>query len=114
MLDEDQFQTLLVLGFLFRRLGLVEKAGRLYQVLIAIRPDDRSVLTPAAAAALDEGRAEEALEFLDRFDDGWPGEATAVNYLIRAKALSALHRDLEASRAIGEYLKRIDSADGDR
>ncbi|MDR2302066.1 MAG: hypothetical protein LBF38_08520 [Deltaproteobacteria bacterium] len=114
MLDDEQFQTLLVLGFLFRRLGLVDKACRLYRVLIAIRPDDRSVLTPAAAAALEEGRPEDALEFLDRFDDGWPGEAAAVNYLIRAKALAALDKNLEASAAVKEYLKRIEPLDGDR
>ncbi|MDR2387528.1 MAG: hypothetical protein LBE80_08105 [Deltaproteobacteria bacterium] len=112
MLDEEQFQTLLVLGFLFRRLGLYEKAARLYRVLIAMRPDDGSVLSPAAASALDEGRPEEALEFLDRFDDGWPGQAGPVNYLIRAKALAALGKNLEASAAISEYLKGLALLDG--
>lgn len=126
MLDDGQFQTLLALGFLFHRLGLDDKARRLYQTLLSLRPNDRSVLTPAAAAALGEGKASEALALLDRLDEsqradlGHPEDGDLsqkfepVLWLMRAQALSALDRGEEASAAVRKYLQGLNDKDAVR
>ena len=97
MISDDQFRTLMVLGFLFRRLGLDDKAWRLYEALSALRPDDPSLLAPAAAAALGTERPREALERLDRLAGSQAPEA--AHWLMRAQALSALGREGEAREA---------------
>jgi tetratricopeptide (TPR) repeat protein len=103
MLDRDQVATLTVLGFLFRRLGRPDKAGRLYGALLAFNPKDRDVLAPAAAAALDDGRPEEALALLDQLDVADEALKPILS-LLRAQALSRLDRPEEASAAALAYL----------
>jgi tetratricopeptide (TPR) repeat protein len=116
-LDDDQFQALKVLGFLFRRLGLHDKARRLYLALLALRPDDPDLLAPAAAAALGGGRADEALGLLDRLEAAGgspdPDLALAAD-LLRARAMAALDRPDEARAAAGRYLGRLAAKDGAR
>jgi tetratricopeptide (TPR) repeat protein len=121
MLDDDRFQTLSVLGFLFRRLGLNAKALRLYRALALLRPEDPATLASGAAAAIDEGEAQEALSLLDRLADLEKpgsflgssllgGEITAgspILWLLRAKALWALKREPEAQVAVNNYLKSL-------
>jgi tetratricopeptide (TPR) repeat protein len=122
MLDDDQFQTLSVLGFLFRRLGLYDKAGRLYRALLALRPDDPAVLAAAAAAAVAAGEAAAALGFLDRLahlspteSRAWPslfdadrtGAGSPILWLLKAKALAALGRSDEAQAAVQNYLSDL-------
>jgi hypothetical protein len=105
MLDEDKFQTMMVLGFLFRRLGMSGKAAELYRALLADRPDDPAPLAPLAAADLAEGRAGEALGLLDRLEAGGPGNLPAAHWLMRAKALAALGRDGESSAMVKRFIE---------
>ncbi|MDR2441944.1 MAG: hypothetical protein LBE31_00295 [Deltaproteobacteria bacterium] len=118
MLDDDQFKTLLVLGFLFRKLGLDDKASRLYQTLLALRPDDPSLLAPAAAAALAEGRGEDSLDLLERLEASGSQNFQPVHWLIRAKAYAALERPEEAHKAALKYIEGLpnegDKSQGDK
>jgi predicted Zn-dependent protease len=102
MLDDDQFRTLMILGHLFRRLGLSAKCERLYAALMAERPAESSLLAPAAAAALACDHPQDALAFLDRLRNAEPPQA--VHWLLRAQALSSLGREDEAHEAAEAYL----------
>jgi tetratricopeptide (TPR) repeat protein len=116
-LDEDQFRALLVLGFLFRRLGLNDKARRLYRALLALRPDHPDLLAPAAAAALGDGRGDEALSLLDRLEAAGGSvdlERRLASNLLRAQALAALDRPEEARVAAHRYLEGLAAKDGAR
>jgi len=102
-LDADQRTSLRVLGFLYLRLGYCERAARLFRALTALDPGDVDAAKSLAAAQIESGKAEAALELLaasplrEAADDD-------VLMLLKARALWRLERNAEARAAMNAWL----------
>ena len=64
ILNPAQVTSLKVLGFLYLRLGAFDRAGRLFQALARLFPEDAEIAKSLAAAELETGHAERALSLL--------------------------------------------------
>ena len=105
ILSAQQRQALLVLGYLFLRMGAFDRAAVVYQALAGQNPADREARRNLAYARLKLGDARAALDELRAAMDGGPlSTAQAALHLIRAQALWNLGRTDEARRAIDAYL----------
>lgn len=106
MLDEAHITTLRLLGHTYWRMGYLDKAERLFKALLALLPGDGQGLRQLAAVALAGGRAEEALEYLNRLDEarGAEGGRDRTALLMKAQALWRQGRAEEARAAFNDYL----------
>ncbi|MDR1577778.1 MAG: hypothetical protein LBT86_06100 [Deltaproteobacteria bacterium] len=106
MINDDQILTLRVLGHMYIRLGLKDKADRLIRALLTIKPNEPGLLGASAALALDHDKPQEALEKLTRlFANSLTPDPTFI--LIKAQALWRLGRVAEALEAKDQYLATL-------
>jgi hypothetical protein len=107
-LNQEQRQTLHVLAFMFFRMGLMERAGRIYDGLRALSSPgqpDRLALAGLAAIALEKGDGATALGFLRQIlGAGALPSRQAVFLLLKAQALWLEGRKEESRAALDEYL----------
>ena len=108
-LTEDEKKTLSVLGFLFFRLGMEDRARRFYETIAELSapgtPDFRFAKAGLAAAALEAGDAETALkEMRDALAGGPLSTRDATLHWLRSRALWALGRKEEARAARETFL----------
>jgi DNA-binding SARP family transcriptional activator len=109
-LDQEHITSLRVLGFLYLRLGFADRAARLFLALLALHPTDAEAGLSLAAALLEHGKAEAALDILTRLeepsspatDSGY--SANPVFLLLKARALWRLQRNEEAFLVMDHYL----------
>lgn len=105
MLTEDQRTCLRVLGYLFLRMGLYERAQRLFTAMIVLDPNDRWAHRNLAVTALALGDHKMALEHIRlAIGDGVLSTADSALYLLKAQALWRSGRQDEAKRAIDAYI----------
>ena len=95
-------EAMAVLGYFFLQNNRPAKAAALFAALNVLYPDDPRTVTSLALAQVREGRAERALQTLERL--ALLGFADDVFHLLRAQALTALERREEASAAMQAYL----------
>ena len=108
-LTRDEKTTLSVLAFLFFRMGMEERALRVYEALAELSepgsPDRRFARAGAAAVSVEAGNGEAALAALR---EAMKGSALSTKdaslYLLKARALWLLGRREEAQAARDEYL----------
>ncbi len=107
-LNQEQRQTLHVLAFMFFRMGLMERAGRIYDGLRALSSPgqpDRLALAGLAAIALEKGNGATALGYLRQIlGAGALPSRQAVFLLLKAQALWLEGRKEESRAALDEYL----------
>lgn len=103
-LSKDQYRAVCVLGFLYLRMGLCERAMIVFRALLALNPDDNWARRNLAFVALDQGKSSDALRLLDEvFEKNVLSTKDAPFLLLRARALWAQDRKAEARAAIDEY-----------
>jgi predicted Zn-dependent protease len=108
-LSGDEQLSLRILGFLYLRLGFFDRAARLFRALLALCPEDAAVARSLAAAQLEAGNPESALELLEKPPlAGLSGEALLL--LLKARALWRLERSAEARAAMDDYLAALSAA----
>jgi tetratricopeptide (TPR) repeat protein len=105
-LDREHVISLRVLGFLYLRLGFADRAARLFQALLALSPDDAEAALSLAAALLENGKAEAALNLLEAplLAAHSANSANPVFLLLKARALWRLQRNEEAFLVMDRYL----------
>ena len=105
VLSGDQRRSLLVLGYLFLRMGQFHRARSLFGALAALDPADRWAQRNLAATALAQDDGKTALEHLRRAvgDRPLPTRDAAL-HLMRAQALWRMGRTDEARGAVDAYL----------
>lgn len=108
-LTEDEKKTLLVLAFLFFRMGMEDRARRFYETIAELStpgtPDFRFAKAGLAAAALEAGDAETALREVREALAGGPLlTRDATLHWLRSRALWALGRKEEARAARETFL----------
>ena len=108
-LEYGQMTSLKVLGAIYLRLGFFERAARLFQALFALAPEDAGIARSLAAALLENGEAEAALERLaapplsaDSADAA--ASRDPVLLLLKARALWRLQKNEEAFSVMDAYL----------
>ncbi len=101
-MDKDERSLLLVLAHVLLQNARPEKAAILLVALDVMEPDQPAVLRSLAVSLLRSGKADRALETLDRL--AIAGGVDAVFHLLRAQALGALDRSSEAQVAMGAFL----------
>lgn len=107
-LTADEKTALSVLAFLFFRMGMDERAGRIYEALAELSdagsPDRRFAKTGEAAVKLELGKAEAALDALrEAIPDGTPSSRDAILYLLKSRALAMAHRHSESLEALEQF-----------
>jgi tetratricopeptide (TPR) repeat protein len=88
--------------------GKTTEAIEAYRDLVALRPgsgEAHTALVSLGQLALDQGHAEEALAYLDRYVAGGGSLHEEASFL-RIEALRRLGRTGEAATAVGEFLGR--------
>jgi predicted Zn-dependent protease len=105
VIDEEKIATLRILGYMYWRLGLTDKAERLFKALLALNPGNAVICGQLAAIALDQGRPETALEYVEQLLTEAGAAAGRFLWLIKAQALGRLDRLAEARAALDEYMK---------
>ena len=101
----EQRSALNVLGYLFLRMGLFERARRVFSALAALNPHDHWAQRNLAAIAMHAGDGAAALRHLQQaLHEGPLSTSDAALHLIRAKALWLEGRKDEARGAINEFL----------
>jgi len=101
-LTPEQRDLLKLLGYLYLRYGCFDKAVVLFEALLLQNPQDDHAAHSLACACVRTGRYDSALAQLDRLLDG--GDFSALTYLLRGQALSALGRREEAARSMLLYM----------
>lgn len=104
----DEQKSMQVLGYLFFRMGLYEKAERVLKALLAMtenNPEDKNVFAILAVIAILNKNGMSALEYLENvFDETmFTGKKVAL-YLIKAQALWLEQRNSEAKNMLDYYL----------
>ena len=105
-LSSEERRALHVLGYLLLRMGLYDRAGRVYAALVA-DPDqvDRLAHAGLAATELERGEGRTALEQLHAaMSGGALSSRQAALHLMKARALWMEGRKDEARAAVDEYL----------
>jgi len=106
-LSTDQRRVLHVLGFMLFRMGLDERAGRVYAALAATEREDapdRKAHAALAAVAIRRGDGEKALAELEKAMGGGLSTRGAAMLLMKAQALWIAGRKSEARAAVDEYM----------
>lgn len=104
-LSNNQLRSLQAYGYLLLRMGLYERAQRLFHALSAIDPEDRWALRNLAYTSLVTGNAQAALDYLRRaIGQGPLPSDDAVLHLLKAQALWRLERKDEAQNSVDTYL----------
>jgi predicted Zn-dependent protease len=101
----DQTETTLIalLAFVLLQNARPERAATLLSVLNIMEPANPRTLRSLAVAQLRSGKAEKALETLDQL--AMAGGIDAAFHLLRAQALVALGRPLEAGVAMNTFIQ---------
>lgn len=104
-LSAEQRKTLYILGYLFLRMGLFDRAKRVFSALAALDPKDRWTRRNLAAIEVQEGNGAAALRHLQASMEGEAlSSRDAALHLLRAKALWLEERKDEAHRAVDEFI----------
>jgi predicted Zn-dependent protease len=94
---------LALLGYVYLQNARPDKAAALYAALDRIAPGQPKMLRALAVAQVGAGKAQRALDTLDRL--AMAGGVDAAFHLLRAQALGALGRIDEAQAAMRSYLE---------
>lgn len=130
-LERRHRESLLVLGYMYLRMGELERAGRLFSALVALAgsrsenegapaPDalDRLAYASLAAVELEHGDPGSALDHLRTAMDGRVlSSREAALHLLRARALWRQDRRDEARQAVEAFIAlggRLEGNDGTR
>ena len=107
-LTKDERTALSVLAFLFFRMGMDDRARRVYEALAELsKPgtgDRRFAKAGIAAVAVESGDGEGALAALREAMAGALSTKDASLYLLKARALWLLDRKTEAESARDQFL----------
>ena len=108
-ITRDERRTLSVLAFLFFRMGLEDRAKRVYDAISELSEpgssDYRFAKAGLAAVAVESGQGAEALAALKEAMQGGPlSSREATLYLLKAQALWQQGRKAEAEQARNEFL----------
>lgn len=108
-LTKDERTALSVLAFLFFRMGMDERARRVYEALAELSEpgtgDRRFAKAGVAAVAVESGDGEGALAALrEAMAGGALSTKDASLYLLKARALWLLDRKTEAASARDQFL----------
>lgn len=108
MLIIDEQKSLHILGYLYFRMGLYEKAERLLKALLVVtenNPHDRSVFALLASICILQKKGSPALEYLENvFDSNVLTGKKVIYYLLKAQALFLEERNDEAKNMWDMYL----------
>lgn len=111
MLTADEQKSLHILGYLYFRMGLYEKAERLLKALLIVtenNPQERSVFALLAAVSIMQKKGAAALEYLENvFDGNVLTGRKVIYYLLKAQALFLENRSDEARNMLDMYLLYI-------
>lgn len=103
-LTQNQRRALLMLGYLYLRMGLDKRAEKVFAALTALDGDDGWARRGLAAACLALGKGEAALEHVDRAMGSAPlPSRDAPLHLLRARALWLIGRTDEARNAVNTW-----------
>jgi predicted Zn-dependent protease len=109
VLSDDVHELISLLAFVYLENNRPEKAETLLRALQALRQASPKDLTTLALSSLRAGRPEAALEVLDGL--AMQGKMDASFHLLRAQALHASRREVEAQAAMRAYVdNRVASA----
>lgn len=117
-LERRHRESLVVLGYMYLRMGELERAGRLFSALVALAgsrsenegasvPDalDRLAYASLAVVELEQGNPGMALDHLRTAMDGWVlSSREAALHLLRARALWRQDRRDEARQAVETFV----------
>lgn len=104
-LTDEQRRALLVLGYLFLRMGHFERAKKLYAALLALNPDDNWAHRSMAAALVALGDGSGALTHIDKALGTAPlSSRDNALYLLKARALWRTGRSDEAKNAVNAWI----------
>jgi len=109
IITENEKKTLSVLAFLLFRMGMQERAGRVYEAIAELSEvgsaDYRFAQAGVASVAVELGDGAKALSAVREAIKGAPvSSAEAALYLIQAQALWLQGRKEEASASRDEFL----------
>lgn len=108
MLTLDEQKSLHILGYLYFRMGLYEKAERLLKALLAVtenNPYDVSVFALLASVCILQKKGTAALSYLENvFDGNVLTGKKVIYYLLKAQALFLENRNDEARNMLDMYL----------
>lgn len=108
MLTIDEQKSLHILGYLYFRMGLYEKAERLLKALLEVtenNPYDVSVFALLASVSILQKNGAAALEYLENvFDGNVLTGRKVIYYLLKAQALFLENRGDEAKNMLDMYL----------
>ncbi len=105
LLTQNQRRALLMLGYLYLRMGLDNRAEKLFAALTALDEADGWARRGLAAACLALGEGEAALEHVDRAMGSAPlSSRDAPLHLLRARALWLVGRTDEARNAVNAWI----------
>lgn len=108
MLTTDEQKSLHILGYLYFRMGLYEKAERLLKALLETtenNPYDKAVFALLAAVSIMQKKGKLALEYLENvFDGNVLTGRKVIYYLLKAQALYLENRGDEARNMLDMYL----------
>ncbi len=103
-LSGEQRRALLVLGYLFLRMGQFARAKKLFTALIALDSGDAWARRCLAAALLALGDGASALEHINKgMGTAPPSSRDAALYLLKARALWLTGRADEAKNAVNAW-----------
>ena len=106
-LSAEQSKTLLILGYLYVRMGHYERAKRIFSALAALNPDDAWARRNLAALAVQEGDGASALRHLQVvFAQGPLTTRDTALYVLQAQALWLEGRKDEARHALDEFVHK--------
>lgn len=104
-LTDEQRRALLVLGYLFLRMGHFERAKKLYAALLALNPDDNWAHRSMAAALVALGDGSGALTHIDKALGTAPlSSRDNALHLLKARALWRTGRSDEAKNAVNAWI----------
>lgn len=108
MLSLDEQKSLHILGYLYYRMGLYEKAENILKSLLIMtenNPYDKSIFALTASLAVMQKNGAQALGYLEYLFDGsvFTGKKSCY-YLLKAQALYLENRRDEAKDIMDMYL----------
>lgn len=108
MLTLDEQKSLHILGYLYFRMGLYEKAERILCALLEVvenKPYDTSVFALLAAVSIVQKKGSAALKYLENvFDGNVLTGKKVIYYLLKAQALFLENRTDEARNMLDMYV----------